>query len=131
MPYVRQFRVGGNTETALVEAFIDQDGQPRTRVLADLLGASSPEEALDRLAVEHEALRREAVMIAPQLAQAQEYYAKIRKNLEGGRAYGFDELKQIDLLCSLRRRLIGRVLQIEDALIRIKRDKAAIEKHCA
>lgn len=130
MPYVRQFRNGEDFATALVETFVDQHGRTRTRVLADLLGAGSPEEALDRLARQHEVLRREVVEIAPLLAEAQEYYAAIRKNLEGGKAYGFEELKQIDRLCALRRRLIGRVLQIEDALTRIKRDKAAIEKHC-
>ncbi|MDH3241579.1 MAG: hypothetical protein OEO83_13040 [Alphaproteobacteria bacterium] len=130
MPYVRQFRTGDGYATALVETFIDHDGKARTRVLADLMGTGSAEEALAQLARQHEALRREAVEIAPRLAEAQECYAAIRKNLENGRAYGFDELKQIDRLCALRRRLIGRVLQIEDALTRIKRDKAAIQKHC-
>lgn len=130
MPYVRQFRDGDGYATALVETFIDQNGKHRTRVLADLMGASSVEEALDRLDRQHEALRREAAEIAPQLAETQECYAAIRENLEGGKAYAFEELKKIDQLCALRRRLIGRVLQIEDSLTRNKRDRAAIEKHC-
>lgn len=130
MPFVRQIRDGDGYATALVETFIDEGGKTRTRVLADLLGAASVEEALEKLARQHEELRREAVEIAPRLRQAQEYYAAVRKNLESGKTYGFDELQKIDQLCALRRRLIGRVLQIEDALTRIKRDTAALEKHC-
>ena len=60
MAFVRKRRsAAGHLSTALVEAYRDEEGRPRQRVLVNLHGCETPLEALAKLAVQRKRLRVE------------------------------------------------------------------------
>lgn len=125
MAFVRT-RTGkaGVTSTTLVEAYRDERGQPRQRVLANLHGEPDTLQALAKLAARREALRKERDAVSDELVLANQIHEDIKRG-----ALGADR-KKIDRLWNFRDRMVTRLAKIEADLATIQRDGAAIRKHC-
>ena len=119
------------TTTALIEAYRDEDGRPRQRLLANLHGEPDTLSALAKLAARREALRAELASLQEQAPQANEFYAVVTGNVLGGHQYSATERKEIDALMRQRDRLLARMAKIESDLAIIQKDGAAIKKHCS
>src|SRR5437016_5667784 len=77
MAYVRRRTTqAGMVSTPLVEAYRDDQGRPRQRVLANLHGEPDTFHALAKLAAQRESLRQTREWLAKQVAQANQWYAE-------------------------------------------------------
>jgi hypothetical protein len=120
----------GMVSTALVESYRDAKGRPRQRVLANLYGCSSPLEALAKLALQRQRLRKEKADLAPDLEAAAKFYEHITLSALEGRKFSTEERRKIDPLLRKRKRMVRRAEKIDGLLSRIKKDGAVIQKHC-
>lgn len=119
------------TTTALVEAYRDEEGRPRQRVLANLHGEPDALSALAKLAARREVLRTEHDKLAAEAVDADKFYETVTLSTLHGHAYSADERKEIDGLMKARERLLKRLEKIAADLAVIQRDGAVIRKHCA
>ena len=132
MTYVRQRTTNaGAVSTALVEAYRDEQGRPRQRLLANLYGEPDALRALAKLAAQRDILRKEKDRLAPEVMKANQVYETITQNVLLGHQYNAAERKEIDGIVRLRARLAKRLLRIEGALTSIEKDGAVIKKHCS
>jgi hypothetical protein len=106
----------GAISTALVEAYRDDTGQPRQRVLANLRGEPDVLTALAKLAARRDALRKEREVLAADKACADAFVPP------------FDKL---DSFNRMRDRLLKRIAKVDAALVAIQKDGAVIKKHCS
>ncbi len=131
MAFIRRRRsTKGTTSTALVEAYRDDRGQPRQRILANLHGAANTLDALAKLAAQRERLRKEKAALDPEVEQAEKFYAAINTNILGGHRYSASERSEIDQLMRQRKRILQRSGKVESDLARIQKDGAVLKKHC-
>ncbi|HEY7301261.1 MAG TPA: hypothetical protein VH684_25505 [Xanthobacteraceae bacterium] len=113
MAYVRtRTTKAGNVSTTLVEAYRDDKGQPRQRVLANLHGEPDLLAALAKLAVRRDDLRKEKDKLG-----ATEFPIKDGEIIPAARR-AFDKL-------------VRRIDQIEADLAVIQKDGIAIKRHCS
>jgi hypothetical protein len=117
--------------TALVEAYRDEKGRPRQRVLASLHGEPDTLSALAKLAARRDALRKERDALAADAVSANKFYEVVTSNVLQGRQYSASERKEIDTLMKQRDRLLARMVKIETDLATIQRDGVVIKKHCS
>jgi hypothetical protein len=111
MAYVRKRSTkAGSVSTTLIEAYRDESGRPRQRVLANLHGEPDTLRALAKLALMHDAL----------LEQREEERAE-----SSNRGAGFVLVTERALTEHNRH-----MVQIDRQLAAIERDMAAINKHC-
>ena len=120
----------GAISTALVEAYRDDQGRPRQRVLANLYGEGSTLDALARLAAHRHGLRQERKQIQPDLKDAEQFHSGWVIAMGDGRSFSPQERRDIDQLLRERKCLLKRVKVIDNQLARIARDGAIIKKHC-
>jgi chromosome segregation ATPase len=131
MAYVRTRPTSsGSVSTALVEAYRDDAGRPRQRVLANLHGMPDILSALAKLAAQRELLRKEQDRLAPEAEQAEQFYRTITTTTLAGHEYSPQQRKEIDRLMRARKRLLKRIDIIAKALATIQKDGAVIRKHC-
>jgi hypothetical protein len=85
MAYIRtRTAKGGTISTTLVEAYRDEQGRPRQRVLANLHGETGLLKALAKLAAQREALRKEKEALAADAVAANKFYEIVtQKTLSG------------------------------------------------
>jgi hypothetical protein len=132
MAYVRRRTTkAGTVSTALVEAYRDEAGRPRQRLLANLYGEPDNLKALAKLAAGREGLRMEREKLAAEAVHANQFYEVITRGTLQGQQYDADERKEIDGLLRKRERLLKRQAKVEAALIAIEKAGAVIKKHCA
>jgi chromosome segregation ATPase len=132
MAYVKTRTTGaGSVSTALVEAYRDESGRPRQRLLANLHGEPDTLSALAKLAARRDALRKEKDALTADAAEANRFYEVVTTNTLQGRQYSASERKEIDTLLRQRDRLVARLAKIETDLATIQRDGIAIKKHCS
>ena len=130
MAFVRRRTTkAGTVSTALVEAYRDERGRPRQRVLANLHGADTPLEALAKLAAQRERLQEERAALEPDVEGAAGFYESITTASLDGHKFAAHERKEIDRFMAARRRLLRRAEKLDAMLARIRRDGAAIRKH--
>jgi hypothetical protein len=131
MAYVRtRTTKAGSVSTALVEAYRDEQGCPRQRLLANLHGQPDTLKALAMLAGQREALRKERERLAADAVYADQFYEGITQNALQGRQYSDTERKEIDGWLRKRERLLKRLAKVDGALAAIARDGVVIKKHC-
>jgi hypothetical protein len=117
--------------TALVEAYRDDKGRPRQRILANLHGEATALEALAKLAALRASLREELEPLVKEKVEANQFYEIVTTNTLQGHRYSVDERKEIDGLMRQRKRLLQRITKIERDLDIIQRDGAIIKKYCS
>ena len=116
MAYVKtRTTSSGAISTALVEAFRDDKGRPRQRVLANLHGELDVLSALAKLAARRDALRKEHEELAAEAAHANHFYESITLKSLAGHQYSPSERKEIDHLLQARNRLLKRMAHVEPA----------------
>ena len=120
----------GTTSTALVEAFRDDMGRPRQRVLANLYGTDSTLAALAKLAAQRERLHKEKGKLDPEVEELEKIYSVVMANVAGGHRYGPTERRKIIRLMRERKRRMQRIEVVNADLECIQRDGAVIRKHC-
>ena len=120
----------GTTSTTLVEAYRDEEGRPRQRVLANLYGTDSTLAALAKLAALRERLREEKGKLDPGVEELDRIYSGVMANVAGGHRYAPTERREIDRLMRERKRRMKRIETVNADLERIQRDGAVISKHC-
>ena len=131
MAFVRRRTTkAGGVSTTLLEAYRDQTGKPRQRVLANLHAAETLLEALAKLAAQRERLRKEKAELAPELEGAARFYETFTTAVLNRRKYSAAERKEIDRLMRARNRLLKRAKKVDADLARIQKDGAVIRKHC-
>ncbi len=131
MAFVRKRETkAGSVSTTLVEAYRDEAGRSRQRVLANLHGADTILEALARLAAQRQELRKERAELAPEVKYAEEFYEVVMTSTAAGHKYSRDERKKIDPLLRARKKLLKRLGKVEALLAQIERDGAIVKKHC-
>jgi hypothetical protein len=131
MAYVRQRTTkAGAVSTTLVEAYRDENGRPRQRVLANLYGEPDILRALAKLAAQREALRKECDVLAADEVHANQFYEIVTTKTLQGHQYSAVERKEIDRLMRQRDHLLKRFVKIESTLASIEREGAVIKKHC-
>jgi hypothetical protein len=111
------------TTTALIEAYRDEAGRPRQRVLANLHGEPDTLSALAKLAARREALRAELEPLRQYKADASEFYAVFKAQGYQGTPSELDKVR-----CA--KWLVTRITKIEADLAVIHKDGVAIKKHC-
>jgi hypothetical protein len=116
--------------TALIEAYRDEEGRPRQRLVANLHGEPDTLSALAKLAARREALRAELDSLQEGAGHANQFYAVLTQNTLAGHVYNAAEREEIDGLLKQRERLLARITKIEAALVTINKDGAVIKKHC-
>lgn len=114
----------------MIEAYRDEGGHPRQRLLANLHGERDTLSALAKLAARREALRTELGSLQRAAGEANQFYAILTQNTLAGHQYSATERKEIDRLLRQRERVLARVTKIEAALVAIQKDGAVIKKHC-
>jgi hypothetical protein len=112
MAYVRtRTTKAGTVSTSLVEAYRDENGQPRQRLLANLHGEPDTLSALAKLAARRDELRKEKEELGTTpIPQGWEDIAPIATQV---------------------RAMLKRFHQIESDLATIQKDGVVIKKHCA
>ena len=120
----------GAISTALVEAYRDEHGRPRQRVLANLRGAETTLEALARLAAQRHDLRKEKKHLQPELKAAEQFHSRWMITVADGRRFSRKDRLEIDQLLRARKRLLKRVKQVDATLARIGKEGAIIKRHC-
>ena len=113
--------------TALVEAYRDQKGRPRQRVLVNLHGELDPLSALAKLAARRDDLQKEAA----EVVDANKFYEVVTLNSLQGKQYTAPQRREIDALMRKRDRLLARMPKIEADLAAIQKDGVVIKKHCS
>jgi hypothetical protein len=131
MAFVRTRTKGGSASTALVEAYRDEKGRPRQRLLANLHGEPDLLSALAKLAARRDDLQKEREELAADAVQANTFYEAITLNVLQGRQYNTDERKDIDALMKQRDQLSARIAKVEIDLATIQKDGLVIKKHCS
>jgi hypothetical protein len=132
MAYVKIRRSrSGATSTALIEAYRDDKGRPRQRILANLHGEQDVLSALAKLAARRDALRKEHEELAKEAPHADQFYEVIARRTLEGHHYNAAERKEIDGHLKARERLSKRMATIEADLAAIQKDGAAIKRHCS
>jgi aspartate ammonia-lyase len=131
MAFVRTRTKGGSVSTALVEAYRDEQGRPRQRLLANLHGEPDTLSALAKLAARRDDLRKEQDKLAADKVHADKFYEIVTLNTLQGAQYSGEEREEIDTLMKQRERLLKRMAKIEADLATIQKDGAAIKKHCS
>ncbi len=126
----RRTTTAGAVSTTLVEAYRDENGRPRQRILANLHGADTLLEALAKLAAQRELLKKEKAELEPELEGAARFYETFTTAVLTGRKYSSAKRKEIDRLMRARARLLKRAEKVDADLARIQKDGAAIRKHC-
>lgn len=114
----------------MVEAYRDDQGRPRQRVLANLHGEPDTLSALAKLAAQRELLRQEREKLAKDLPHANQFYEIVTHNALHGHRYSNDERREIGRLIKMRERLLKRLATIDAALATIQKDGAVIKRHC-
>lgn len=117
--------------TALVEAYRNERGQPRQRLLANLHGEPDLLSALAKLAARRDDLRKEQDALAADAVAANQFYEIVTLNTLHGKQYSSEERKEIDALMKQRGHLLARMAKIEADLAVIQKDGVAIKKHCS
>jgi hypothetical protein len=131
MAYVRTRTIkAGTVSTALVEAYRDEQGRPRQRLLANLHGEPDVLTALAKLAARREALRKEKQTLAAEAVDANKFYEVVTQKTLDGYQWADAERTEINHLMAQRNRLLRRMAKIEADLATIQKDGAAIKKHC-
>jgi hypothetical protein len=131
MAYVRtRTTPSGSTSTTLVEAYRDEKGRPRQRVIANLHGMPDVLSAIAKLAAQRERLRKEQKPLAREIEQANQFYEVVTTNAMAGHKYGAKQRKEIDHLLTARKRLLKRADAIETTLTTIQKAGAVLQKHC-
>jgi hypothetical protein len=132
MAYVRRRTTkAGSVSTALVEAYRDENGRPRQRMLANLHGQPDTLKALAMLAAQRDALRKEREPLVAEAVRANQFYEAITRNALQGHQYAPAERVEIDAMMAQRGRLLRRLAKVDGALATLEREGAAIKKHCA
>jgi chromosome segregation ATPase len=121
---------GGTISTTLVEAYRDEQGRPRQRVLANLHGETDLLKALAKLAAQRADLRKEREKFLADYPHMEQFYATVTQNTLHGRKYSAEERKDIDRLMRQRKRLLKRFTTIENALATIEKEGGVIKKQC-
>ncbi len=99
MPFVRRRTTkAGSVSTTLVEAYRDENGRPRQRILANLHGADTLLEALAKLSAQRERLRKEKAELEPELESAARFYETFTTAVLSGRKYSAAERKEVNRL---------------------------------
>ena len=100
MAYVKtRTTSSGAISTALVEAFRDDKGRPRQRVLANLHGELDVLSALAKLAARRDALRKEHEELAAEAAHANHFYESITLKSLAGHQYSPQSGKRSIICC--------------------------------
>ena len=120
----------GAISTALVEAYRDEGGRPRQRVLANLRGAETALEALAQLAAQRHELKKEKKRLQPDLKVAEQIHSGWMTAMASGQRFSAQERKDIDRLLRARKKLLKRSEKVDALLNQIERDGAIIKKHC-
>jgi hypothetical protein len=131
MAYVKSRSNAGSISTALVEAYRDEKGRPRQRVLANLHGEPDTLSALAKLAARRDDLRKEQDTLAADKEHAEKFYEVITFNTLQGGQHTAEDRKKIELGLRQRKRLLARMAKIETDLATIQKDGVAIKKHCS
>jgi hypothetical protein len=124
-------RTRTKASTALIEAYRDEKGRPRQRLLANLHGEPDTLSALAKLAVRRDDLRKEREALAADEVGADKFYEAITLNTLQGRQYNAQERKEIDTLLRQRDHLLARIAKVEADLATIQKDGLVIKKHCS
>jgi hypothetical protein len=119
------------TTTALIEAYRDERGRPRQRLLANLHGEPDALSALAKLAVRRDDLRKERDTLTADAVDANKFYEIVTLNSLQGKQYSATERKEINTLLRQRERLMARIARVESDLATIQKDGAVIKKHCS
>jgi hypothetical protein len=131
MAYVRRrTSKNGIASTTLVEAYRNDQGRPRHRVLANLHGEPDLLSAVANLAVRRDALRKELKSALADKPHADLFYETLTTKALQGHHYSDAERREIDDLMRQREHLLRRIVQIEHQLEVIEREGATIKKHC-
>jgi hypothetical protein len=118
------------TTTGLIEAYRDENGRPRQRLLANLHGEPDTLSALAKLAARRKALRTELDALRQDEVGADQFSAVFTGKVLAGHQCSAAERKEIDQRLRRRERLLARITEIEAALAVIEKDGAVIKKHC-
>jgi hypothetical protein len=121
----------GTVSTALVEAYRDEKGRPRQRILANLYGEPDALSALAKLAARRDALRKEQEALAADAPHANQFYEVVTLKTLQGHQYDGTERKEIDGALKARERLLKRMATIEAHLAAIQKDGVVIKRHCS
>jgi hypothetical protein len=131
MAYVKiRKSTSGAISTALVEAYRDEKGRPRQRILANLHGEPDALSALAKLAARRDALRKEQEKLAVDSVHANQFYEIVTTKTLHGHQYDAAERKDIDRLMKDREHLLQRMAVVEADLAAIQKAGAAIKRHC-
>jgi hypothetical protein len=131
MTYVRTRKTKADTvSTALIEAYRDDRGRPRQRVLANLHGEPDTLSALAKLAAMRDDLRKELTSLVEAKPGFDEVYEVVTTRTLQGHVYSASDRREIDKGLRQRERMGKRILEIEDRLKAIGRDGVVIKKHC-
>jgi hypothetical protein len=120
----------GAISTALVEAYRDEGGRPRQRVLANLRGADTALEALAKLAAQRHELKKERKRLQPDLKVATQFHNGWMIAMADGQRFSVQERKDIDRLLKARKKLLKRSEKVDVLLAQIECEGAIIKKHC-
>lgn len=131
MAYIKTRARAGSVSTALVEAYRDQKGRPRQRVLVNLHGEPDVLSALAKLAAQRAALLKEKGALAADAVDANKFYEVVTLNSLQGKQYSASERKEIDALMRRRDRLLARMVKVEVDLTTIQKDGVVIKQHCS
>jgi chromosome segregation ATPase len=131
MAYVRtRTSKNGAVSTTLVEAYRDDQGRPRQRVMTNLHGEPDVLSALAKLAALRDALRKELAAKLADKPHADLFYETVTTKTLHRHQYSDAERREIDKLMRQRDQLLRRLDAIPGQLDRIEREGAAIKKHC-
>lgn len=132
MAYVKTRRLRSEAiSSALVEAYRDDQGRPRQRILANLHGEPDVLSALAKLAARRDALQKEQKELAAEAVHANKFYEIVTLKTLQGHQHDSAERKEIDTLMKARERLLKRMAAIEAELASIQKDGAVIKQHCS
>jgi hypothetical protein len=132
MAYVKTRKLrSGAISTALVEAYRDEKGRPRQRILANLHGEPDALSALAKLAARRDALRKEQEKLAADSVHANQFYEIVTTKTLHGHQFDAAERKEIDHLMKARERLLKRMVVVEADLAAIQKAGAVIKRHCS
>jgi hypothetical protein len=131
MAYVKNRKLPSEAiSTSLVEAYRDEKGRPRQRILANLHGEPDVLSALAKLAARRDALRKEQEALAADAPHAEQFYEIVTARSLQGHQYSATERKEIDGLLKAREQL-RRMATIKANLAVIQKAGAVIKQHCS
>jgi hypothetical protein len=119
MPHiVKRTTKAGSLSTAFVEAYRDDQGRPRKRLLANLHGETDLLRALAKVALLREALRKERTELSEALDRFDDIVCA-------------HPMEQFDRIVRAKDQAATRLKRVDSQLAAIQRDGVAIKKHCA